>query len=60
MKVCCCSLAGTDACKYCGNGAAEKTSIWTNASGEDYTNCKKVEDAWEIPSFMLKGDSNDS
>lgn len=67
MPICCCSLAGTKACMHCSaNGFAEQVSIWTNNSKkdsvdyEDVINHINITDTWEIPSFMLKEDSNDS
>jgi len=58
MQTCCCDLAGTEACKHCSaNGAQEKVLIWTN---NDLTDYKSSKDTWEISSFMLKENSNES
>jgi hypothetical protein len=64
MQTCCCDLAGTEACKHCSaNGAQEKVLIWTNndlTDYKDFTDYKSSKDTWEIPSFMLKENSNES
>lgn len=61
MRICWCSLAGTEACKHC-----KEMLIWTDISKEgsidykDFTDYKSFKDTWEIPSFMLKENSNES
>ena len=73
MGACCCSLAGTDACKYCRNNGSTgidyypnyiyDIKYWTNYIYDNYPTEKQLdsitrkEDEWEIPSFMLKEDS---
>lgn len=76
MGACCCSLAGTNACKYCSNNVSNSIDDyhpkwWSNyiydnmlscyhSTKEQFDSIATKEDEWEIPSFMLKGDSNDS
>lgn len=72
MPLCGCSLAGTEACKHCDANCSRSTSgftekvpiIWTNKGFsidyKDFTDYQSLEGTWEIPPFMLKGDSNDS
>lgn len=65
MGACCCSLAGTDACKYCRNNGSTGIDYYHNYVYDYYLTKKQLdsitrkEDEWEIPSFMLK-ETNDS
>lgn len=64
MGVCCCSLVGTEACKHCRN-YYNSTNDWYKEINFskliiDTHQLLDKECSWEIPSFMLKGDSNDS
>lgn len=64
MGACSCSLAGTDACKYCRNGSTNYYSNYVydypSITKEQLDSITRKEDEWEIPPFMLKGDSDDS
>jgi len=65
MGACCCSLAGTDACKYCRNNGSTGIDYYPNYVYDNYPTKEQLdlitrkEDEWEIPSFMLK-EANDS
>lgn len=72
MGACCCSLAGTEACKNCPNNGNNidfypkwlpnyASYVYDNyLTKEQLDSITTKEDKWEIPSFMNKGDSNDS
>ena len=64
MGVCCCSLAGTDACKHCSNGSTgidyySNYAYYPSLTKDQLDSITRKEDEWEIPSFMLK-ETNDS
>lgn len=65
MRVCCCSMVGTDACKHCSNGSTGVNYFHSDyvyyppLTKEQLDSITRKEDEWEIPSFMLK-ETNDS